>query len=282
MQITPNTIAVITGAASGIGRALAVKLAQLKATVALADVNETGLQETAALVAQAGGRCTTHLVDVSDEQRVKDFVAEVVNAHGAAHLVINNAGVAMLGTVAELSTADIAWLMGVNFWGVVYGTKYFLPVLQQQPAAHLDNISSVFGMIGFPGQSAYCASKFAVRGFTETLRHELAGSTVRVSCVHPGGIRTNIARNSRVGANADAQILQTEIKRFDALSPTTAEQAAARIIRGVLRNQPRILIGADAWFMDRLQRWLPAHYWRIFKPLIEWQARNADAPIRES
>ncbi|NOT62240.1 MAG: SDR family oxidoreductase, partial [Acidobacteria bacterium] len=152
MQITSETIAVVTGAASGIGRALAIQLAQRGATVAIADVNESGLRETAALI---GSRCSTHIVDVSNEARVQEFVAEVVNTHGAAHLVINNAGVALYGTASQLTTEEMAWLMGINFWGVVYGTKYFLPVLQQQSSAHLVNISSVFGLIGFPGQSAY-------------------------------------------------------------------------------------------------------------------------------
>jgi NAD(P)-dependent dehydrogenase (short-subunit alcohol dehydrogenase family) len=270
MQINEKTIAVVTGAASGIGRALAVQLAQRGATVAIADVNESGLKETAALV---GARCSIHLVDVSDETRMKEFVAEVWQAHGAVHLVINNAGVALYGTVAQLTTEEMAWLLGINLWGVIYGTKYFLPLLQQQREAHLVNISSVFGLIGFPGQSAYNASKFAVRGFTEALRHELEAenSSVRVSCVHPGGISTNIARAAREAA-ATTVDRTAEIERFERLSPTSPEKAAARIIRGVLRNEPRILIGPDAWLIDRLQRWLPVRYWRLFKPLVEWQS----------
>ena len=268
MHINQNTVAVITGAASGIGRALAVQLAQAGAQLALADVNEAALQETAQLVPT---KCTTHRVDVSDEARMQAFVAEVTAAHGRANLVINNAGVALYGTVEQLSTTDIAWLMGVNFWGVVYGTKYFLPVLQQQPAAHLVNISSIFGIVGFPGQSAYNASKFAVRGFTEALRHELTGSHVRVSCVHPGGIKTNIARAGRVGENAGAVNVPAEVAKFDKLTPTTAEQAAARIVRGIERDEPRILIGYDAGMMERLQRWFPVKYWQLVRPLMEWR-----------
>jgi NAD(P)-dependent dehydrogenase (short-subunit alcohol dehydrogenase family) len=271
MQITTDTVAVITGAASGIGRALAVNLAQRGATVALADLNEAGLQQTAALV---GARCSIHVVDVSNEERMKAFATEVVAAHGAAHLVINNAGVALLGTAAQLSTADMAWLMGINFWGVVYGSKYFLPVLQQQRTANLVNISSVFGLIGFPGQSAYNASKFAVRGFTEALRHELEGSPVKVSCVHPGGIRTDIARNARIGAQADGSRREQEIKNFEEVARTTPEKAAARIVRGILRDEPRILVGPDAWLIDRVQRWLPVRYWRVFKPLFNWNERQ--------
>jgi NAD(P)-dependent dehydrogenase (short-subunit alcohol dehydrogenase family) len=271
MNIDRQTVAVVTGAASGIGRALAVRLARAGASLALADVNETGLQETAALVAPSGVKCSTHLVDVSDEARVQAFVREVVNTHGRANLVINNAGVALHGTVEQVSTAEIHWLLGINFWGVVYGTKYFLPVLRQQPAAHLVNVSSVFGLIAFPGQAAYNASKFAVRGFTEALRHELADSPVRVSCVHPGGIQTNIARQARASAQFDPSQVATEIGKFDKLTPTTPAQAAERIVRGIERNQPRILVGPDAWFIDRLQRWLPVSYWRFFRPLTEWQ-----------
>lgn len=268
MQINANTVAVVTGAASGIGRALAVRLAKAGAQLAIADVNEAGLQATARLVQT---KCTTHRVDVSDEQRMQDFVQEVVAAHGRANLVINNAGVALLGTFEELSTADIAWLMGVNFWGVVYGTKYFLPVLQQQPTAHLVNVSSIFGIIGFPGQSAYNASKFAVRGFTEALRHELEDSTVRISCVHPGGIKTNIARSARVGANAQSVKTSLEEGHFEKLAPTTPEQAAERLVRGIERNEPRILIGSDAGAMERLQRLFPVRYWRLLRPLMEWR-----------
>jgi NADP-dependent 3-hydroxy acid dehydrogenase YdfG len=268
MQINTNTVAVVTGAASGIGRALAVRLSRAGAQLAIADVNEAELQTTAQLVQT---KCTTHRVDVSDEQRMRDFVQEVVAAHGRANLVVNNAGVALLGTFEELSTTDIAWLMGINFWGVVYGTKYFLPVLQQEPVAHLVNVSSIFGIIGFPGQTAYNASKFAVRGFTEALRHELEDSHLRISCVHPGGIKTNIARSARVGANAQSVQAQVEEDHFKKLAPTTPEQAAERIVRGIERNEPRIMIGADAGMMERLQRWFPVRYWRVLRPLMEWR-----------
>lgn len=271
MNIDRQTVAVVTGAASGIGRALALRLAHAGARLALADVNEAELQATAQLVKPSGVNCSTHLVNVSDEARVQAFVQEVVSAHGHASLVINNAGVALYGTVEELSTADIAWLMGINFWGVVYGSKYFLPVLQQQPSAHLVNISSVFGLVGFPGQSAYNASKFAVRGFTEALRHELIDSTVRVSCVHPGGIKTNIARNARIGAGASAVNRPHEVARFEQLTPTTAEKAAERILRGIERNEVRILIGPDAGLLDRIQRLFPRQYWRLIRPFMEWR-----------
>ena len=246
MRINPDTVAVITGAASGLGRALAQHMADKGASLALADVNESGLQETARLAQRRTITCTTHLVDVSDEPCVRNFVQAVVDAHGRANLVVNNAGVALHGRVEELSTNDIAWLMNVNFWGVVYGTKYFLPLLRQQAAAHVVNVSSIFGIIGFPGQAAYNASKFAVRGFTEALRHELEGTDVRVSCVHPGGTKTNIARNARPGTEFDPNRIAHEISIFDKLSPATAERAAVRILRGILRDEPRIVVGTDA------------------------------------
>jgi NAD(P)-dependent dehydrogenase (short-subunit alcohol dehydrogenase family) len=269
MELNRETVAVVTGAASGIGRALALRLAREGASLAIADVNKTGLDETAQQVSNSGVKVTAHLVDVSDRERVAAFAQEVLQSHGRAGLLVNNAGAALLGTAEELSISDIEWLMGVNFWGVVYGVKYFLPILRQQPSAHIVNISSIFGIIGFPGQSAYCASKFAVRGFTETLRHELAESNVRVSCVHPGGIKTNIARNARVGAGADQSRSQTAIADFDKLSPTTPEAAADRIVRGVLRDEARILIGGDARIMDRIQRLFPQSYWKLIGRRVE-------------
>jgi NAD(P)-dependent dehydrogenase (short-subunit alcohol dehydrogenase family) len=269
MKLNRDTVAVVTGAGSGIGRALALRLSREGSPVAIADVNKADLAETARRVSAAGGQVSTHIVDVSDAERVAAFAQEVVLSHGRANLLINNAGVALLGTVDELSLTDIEWLMGVNFWGVVYGIKHFLPILRKQSSAHIVNISSLFGLIGFPGQSAYCASKFAVRGFTETLRHELAESNVRVSSVHPGGIKTNIARNARVGASADLAKRQIAIADFDKLSPTTPEMAAERIVRGILRDEARILIGGDATLMDRIQRLFPQSYWKLIGRLIE-------------
>lgn len=273
MKIDQNTVAVVTGAASGIGRALAVRLASEGAQLAICDVNEAGLNETARLAAKPGVNITTHIADVADRERVAQFVEEVIREHGRAHLVINNAGVALGGTVEQLSIEDIEWLMSINFWGVVYGTKLFLPVLRQQPRAHLVNISSVFGLIGPPGHSAYAASKFAVRGFTEVLRHELAGSSITVSCVHPGGIRTNIARNAKAGAGADESVVGKEGEFFDKVAKTLPETAADRIVRGVLRDEEKILIGSDAWMIDKVQRLLPVRYWKLLGKLLEALAK---------
>lgn len=274
MKIDQTSVAVVTGAASGIGRALALRLAREGASLAIADVNRAGLDETARMVNGASGKITTHIVDVSDKERVAAFVDEVVAAHGRASLLVNNAGVGLIGTTEQVSIEDIEWLTGINFWGVVYGVKYFLPVLRRQPQAHIVNISSVFGIIGPAGQSAYAASKFAVRGFTEALRHELAGGNISVSVVHPGGIKTNIANDARPGARADKAAAEKERALFNTAARTSPEAAAERIVRGVLRDEARILIGADAWIIDRVQRWAPVKYWRVLGKMIEMMTKQ--------
>lgn len=273
MKIDQTSVAVVTGAASGIGRALAARLAREGASLAIADVNQAGLDETSRMINGASGKITTHVVDVSDKEGMAAFVDEVVAAHGRANLLINNAGVGLIGTTEQLSIEDIEWLMGVNFWGVVYGVKYFLPILRQQPQAQIVNISSVFGIIGPAGQSAYAASKFAVRGFTEALRHELAGDNVKVSVVHPGGIKTNIANEARPGAGADRAATEKDRAIFNKVARTSPEAAAERIVRGVLRDEERILIGPDAWMIDRIQRWAPVKYWRVIGKMIEMMAK---------
>lgn len=277
MKIDNSTVAVVTGAASGIGRALAVRLAAEGAQLAICDVNKTELEETAQLAlktaARPGVKISTHMVDVSDRERMQAFVGEVVAEHGRAHLVINNAGVGMGGTVEELAVEDFEWLMGVNFWGVIYGTKMFLPVLRQQPRGHIVNISSVFGIVAPPGHSAYAASKFAVRGFTESLRHELKGSHITVTAVHPGGIRTNIARKARAGAGADPAVIEREIQTFDKVAKTLPETAADVIVRGVMNDKEKILIGSDAWIIDKVQRLMPVRYWSILGRMLEKMAQ---------
>jgi NAD(P)-dependent dehydrogenase (short-subunit alcohol dehydrogenase family) len=255
-------VAVVTGAASGIGRALAQQLSAAGSVLAIADINEKGLAETAASLA-GKGTVSTHVLDVANEEAVRDFAADVTARHGRVTLLINNAGVALIGTFEEISLDDVRWLMGVNFWGVVYGVKYFLPILKQQPRAQIVNLSSVFGIIAPVGQSAYSASKFAVRGFTEVLRHELEGTSVSVSCVHPGGIHTPIAKSARLGANASPQRKQDAVDFFEKVTPTTPEQAAARILQGVEKKEPRILIGRDARQIDIVQRLRPASYWKV-------------------
>ena len=200
MSFLSGGVAVVTGASSGIGRALAQQLAIAGCSLALADIDEEGLQQTTQFLARNVAVVTTHVLDVSKEERVRGFAGEVEERHGRLSLLINNAGVSLHGDFDEISLDDFRWLMDINFWGTVYGVKYFLPLLRREPRAHIVNLSSVFGIIAPAGQIPYAASKFAVRGFTEALRHELAGSAVSVSCVHPGGIRTPIARHSRLGA----------------------------------------------------------------------------------
>jgi len=255
-------VAVVTGAGSGIGRALAQRLALAGSALALADVDENGLNETAASLGAKTASVTTHVLDVSDEAAVRALADDVAGRHGRVTLLINNAGVALLGKFQEISLDDFRWLMNINFWGTVYGVKYFLPVLKQQPRAHIVNLSSIFGIIAPAGQSAYCASKFAVRGFTECLRHELEGTNVFVTSVHPGGIATAIARRARLGAQTP-KVAQTEsVTLFEKVARIPPEEAADTILRGVERKQGRVLIGGDARMLDVLQRLKPATYWK--------------------
>ncbi|MDE2063724.1 MAG: SDR family NAD(P)-dependent oxidoreductase [Bradyrhizobium sp.] len=267
MTAIPGASVAITGAASGIGRALAIELAGRGADLALADRDEAGLQTLAAEIASASRRrVSLHRVDVSEPEAVAAFAREAIAAHPALNIVVNNAGVALLGHFHEIDQAQIEWLFNINFWGVVHSTRAFLDHLASQPAAHIVNVSSIFGIVAPPGQTAYAAAKFAVRGFSESLRHELqlANSPVRLSVVHPGGIRTNIVRNSRAGSGVtDNERRAQSIERFDAIAQTSARDAALRIIKGIERNEPRILIGGDARFMDILQRFRPAGYWKV-------------------
>jgi short-subunit dehydrogenase len=208
-------------------------------------------------------RVSKHVVNVADFGQMQAFADDVVAAHGRVTHLINNAGVSLFGTVEEVSVEDLRWLMDINFWGTVYGVKMFLPVLREQPAAHVVNVSSVFGLVAPPGNAAYCASKFAVRGFTEALRHELEGTNVAVSCVHPGGVATNIARGGRVGAHADAATKE-QLANFHAkVSRTTPEQAARTIVRGIKRRSKRILVGTDARIIDVIHRAVPVSYMSV-------------------
>jgi short-subunit dehydrogenase len=269
--ITTATVAV-TGAASGIGRALALELAARGCDLALADRDEAGLASLANELAASGRKVTTHRLDVSDATAIAQFADDATRAHPNLNIIINNAGVALFGTFAEIDQAEMEWLFNINFWGVVHGTRAFLPHLARQREAHIVNLSSIFGIIAPPGQSAYAAAKFAVRGFSESLRHELAtsNSPVRLSAVHPGGIATAIARNARAGHGMtdNARRVQS-IERFERHARTSPREAALRIIQGIERNEPRILIGSDARFMDLLQRFMPGTYWRVLAKRLE-------------
>ena len=268
MTLGKESVAVVTGAASGIGRALAVRLAREGiAGIAISDVNEAGLAETAKMAEPFGILISTHIVDVSDLDQMKRFADEVVAKHGRVTHLINNAGVGLLGAFEHISVDDMRWLMGINFWGVVHGCKVFLPTLLAQPEAHIVNISSVFGLIAPEEQSAYCASKFAVRGFTESLRHEYAGTNLRVSSVHPGGVLTDIARNSRLGENTPREWKEQGAKFFDRVAKSTPEQAAETIVAGIKKKNPRILIGKDARAISTFSRLFPKNYLRVIERL---------------
>src|SRR5258705_578318 len=272
MTAIRGSAAAVTGAASGIGRALALELAARGCDLALADRDEASLQTAAAQINRAHSqKVTVHRVDVSEPQQIADFAQAAISAHPGLNIVVNNAGVALLGQFNEIDQAQMDWLMNINFWGVVHSTRAFLPQLSRQREAHLVNLSSIFGIIAPPGQTAYCAAKFAVRGFSESLRHELAtaNSPVKLSVVHPGGVATNIARNSRSGTGLTDNAMRVQmIETFEALAKTPPAAAALRIIKGIEKNQPRILIGNNARFMDLLQRFRPATYWPVLAKRI--------------
>jgi NAD(P)-dependent dehydrogenase (short-subunit alcohol dehydrogenase family) len=257
--------AVITGAGSGIGRALALDLAGRGANLAISDVNLVTVAETAALCEKAGARVSPYELDVANRQAVLDYADVVMGEFGKVNLVVNNAGVGLMANVADMSWEDFDWLMGINFWGVMHGSKAFLPHLIASGDGHLVNISSVFGFVGVPSQSAYNAAKFAVRGFTEALRQEMliARHPVGVSCVHPGGISTNIARDARTSEPVSAAERVKQAQDFARAARTTPAEAAAKILRGVDRRKPRILIGPEAYVFDAVPRILGARYQRL-------------------
>jgi short-subunit dehydrogenase len=267
MTAIHGAAAAVTGAASGIGRALALELATRGCDLALADRDEAGLQAVAAEIAKAHARkVSLHRVDVGEPDQIADFAKAATSAHPSLNILINNAGVALLGQFHEIDQAQMEWLFNINFWGVVHSTRAFLPQLATRSEAHIVNISSIYGIVAPPGNTAYGAAKFAVRGFSESLRHELqaASSPVRLSVVHPGGVSTNIVRNMRTGIGVtDNERRAQIIEWFDQFAGTTPKDAALRIIKGVEKNEPRILIGGDARFMDLLQRFRPATYWKV-------------------
>lgn len=262
MRHFTDRVAVITGAGSGIGRALALELADLGARLALSDIDEVAVADTAARCEKAGAQAKSYRLDVADRAAMTAHADAVAAEFGQVNLVVNNAGVALVATVEEMSYEDLEWIVGINFWGVVHGTKAFLPHLIASGDGHLVNVSSVFGFVGVPTQAAYNATKFAVRGFTEALRQEMlvAKRPVQVSCVHPGGIRTNIARDARDTTGRDPHQRAVD---FAKIARTTPEDAATIIVQGIRRNKPRILVGPDAYVFDAVPRLLGARYQRL-------------------
>jgi NAD(P)-dependent dehydrogenase (short-subunit alcohol dehydrogenase family) len=264
MKNLDGKVVVITGAGSGIGRALALNVAGKGAVLALSDWDEVGLMETAELAQQQTSRqVRTDKLDVRDRATMKTYAASVREEFGRVNVIINNAGVALHGDFEEVTYDDFDWVMDVDFWGVVQGTKEFLPYLIESGDGHVVNISSLFGLLGMPGQTAYNAAKFGVRGFTEALRQEMliARRPVQVTCVHPGGIRTAIARNARTTKSNDHD---TFAQFFDdKLAKTTPEKAAEVIVNGVLANKPRVIVGTDAKLLDLWVRLVGARYQRV-------------------
>ncbi|WXL24021.1 SDR family NAD(P)-dependent oxidoreductase [Ectopseudomonas mendocina] len=281
MNTFNDQVAAITGAGSGIGRALALNLARQGCHLALSDVNTQGLSETAKQARALGVSVSEHAVNVADRQAVLAWAGQVVNEHGRVNMIFNNAGVAQGGTTEGNDFDDYEWIMSINFWGVVNGTKAFLPHIKASGNGHIINISSVFGLFAQPGMSAYNSSKFAVRGFTESLRQELdiGRYGISASCVHPGGIKTNIANSARVNASMDnltGTNPDNAKQQFNHLLKTTPEKAAQVILAGVLKNKRRILIGPDAYVIDLMQRLFPAFYQNIVTAAMRFAARRQD------
>ena len=274
MKSFDGRVAAITGAGSGIGRALAQELARRGCHLALSDIDDVGLAETVGLCEGTGVKVTSQHLDVADRSAVHAWADNVVADHGKVNLIFNNAGVALAATIAEMSYEDFEWLMSINFWGVVHGTMAFLPHLKAAGEGHVINLSSVFGLISIPAQSAYNAAKFAVRGFTDSLRIELDMERCGVSSttVHPGGVKTNIARNARMDETAAAMAggPARARERFDKVAMTRPEKAARQILAAVENDRRRALIGPDAKFIDAISR-LPAG---LYQRVLAFGARR--------
>ena len=277
MKSFTDKVAAITGAGSGIGRQLAYQLVAAGAEVALSDVDEAGLAQTAARCRELGARRVSESrVDVADRSAVYAWADRVVHDHDRVNLIFNNAGVALATTLEGVSYEDFEWIVNINFWGVVYGTKAFLPHLRASGEGHVINTSSVFGLIAVAGNGTYNATKFAVRGFTEALRQELelSGAPVSATSVHPGGIKTNIARAARFDQSVAELVGDVEASkaRFERMFITEAETAAKTILAAVRRNARRVLVGPDARLIDAVQRLFPSAYQRLVISMTKRQA----------
>lgn len=276
MRQFKDKVCVITGAGSGIGAACARAMAKEGAIVIGADLRMEMLQSVADEVNEAGGRMEAHQLDVADRDAVFALAAKVEKTHGAADLVLNNAGVAHGAPVAEMTMDNFQWVMDIDFWGVVHGTQAFLPAMIARGSGHIANVSSIFGLIGVPTQSAYNAAKFGVLGFGEALRHEVKEQGIGVSTIHPGGINTNIVRHARFQQGREMENEREEaIQRFAQFTMTQPEGAAKTIIKGIKRNKARILIGPDAHLVDWVRRIFPTHYLTIMPFLRIGEDRDA-------
>ena len=258
-----NRTAVITGAANGIGRAIAISLARRGCHLALADVDESGMTDTAGLTREYNVRVSRHRVDVSDRIAVAEFPDMVATEHGGVDVLVNNAGVAVGGTFEQVADEDFEWLFEINFWGVVRMTRAFLPLLRVSDDARIVNLSSIYGIIAPPEQTPYSASKFAVRGFSEALRHELEGTRIGVTVVHPGGVATSIAEKARVPAGTTEEEIARRHARYRKLLTMPPAVAGETIARGIERRQSRVLVGSDAKVIAAIARLFPVTYWKI-------------------
>ncbi|HEY8606104.1 MAG TPA: SDR family NAD(P)-dependent oxidoreductase [Noviherbaspirillum sp.] len=264
-----DRVAVVTGAGGGIGRATALSLARRGCHLALADIDDSGLMQTAALAKAAGARVSTHRLDVADRESVRALPAVVNAAHGRVDVLVNNAGVALGGNFEQVSEADFDWLMDINFNGVVRMTRAFLPYLHAGSSSRIVNVSSLYGLVSPPGQAAYSASKFAVRGFSNALRHELEGSTVGVTVVHPGGVATSIARSARTPAGVPEEEVRKRKALTEKMLRMPAEKAGEIIVRGIERDKARILVGTDAKIVSLIERLAPVRYWQLLKKGVQ-------------
>jgi len=278
MQIK-NKVMLVTGAGSGIGQALAVSAASEGASVVLCDIDSKGLEESFSIINKHYplSKVKSYVCDVSKRQMVEELAKKVIYDFGDIDILVNNAGVASSGRVGESDYELYEWTFSVNFWGVLYMTKTFLPFLLTRPKAYIANISSVYGLVGMHSQSAYCASKFAVRGFSESLRMELYDSNITVSTVFPGGIKTNIAKNSRSATTAaDQKIQERAVKIEEASFTTDPLEAAYLIIQGIKKDKTRILIGKDASQIDIISRLKPDSYYIDIIKYYEKLIRSID------
>ncbi|HVL58122.1 MAG TPA: SDR family NAD(P)-dependent oxidoreductase [Burkholderiaceae bacterium] len=264
-----DRVAVVTGAAGGLGRAIALALAQRGCHLALVDIDDSALVAAADQAAQAGIRATMYRLDVADRDAVRVLPAAVRADHGGVDLLVNNAGVALGGTFEQVAETDFDWLMEINFNAVVRMTRAFLPLLRERDAARIVNISSVLGLVAPAGHTAYCASKFAVRGFSNALRHELDGSGVGVLVVHPGGVATAIARSARTPAGASADEVERKRRRTEQRLRMRPERAAQIIVRAIERDASRVVVGSDARIASLLERLMPVDYWRVLRPFMD-------------
>ena len=263
-----DRVAIVTGAGGGIGRGIALALARRGCHLALADIDASGLAATAAEAEAAGVRTSRHVVDVADRGAVAALPATVRDAHGRVDVLVNNAGVALGGSFEQVSEADFDWLMAINFEAVVRMTRAFLPLLHGSDEARIVNVSSVYGLVSPPGQSAYSASKFAVRGFSNALRHELEGTRIGVTVVHPGGVATAIARSARAPAGVAPEEIALRRAASEKMLRMAPERAGEIIVRAVERRRARVLVGGDAAVVALIERLAPVRYWRLLGRML--------------